>query len=365
MAEEKSTQDIIAEQFDVLAAKPEEGEAVVVEKADATVEDDNNVEEVEVQAETGEEAIEAAETNQVSEEGSETTEIDDDPIYDKPAPDRWTASMKETYEKLPPEAKKMMVEDVFIPMQQKYTETTMSLSKMKEKVAPLLEIMEDYSGDFEKAGANPVEAIRRQAAWATHFLKVGVEQGVKDMQQTFGVDVGAASGQVQDEYLTPVERQLKSESIETRNMVKKLLDERQNMTKEQQDQVNRQRMMQVQKDLREFINEQKDGKPLHPNVEKVAPQIVGILKGGLVTQVDEYGEPVPFRTQMEKAYRMACDLNPATRPARGNANRQRQVDKAKAARDVSVVTTESSATKSAPMTISQAIDAAYDKLAAG
>ena len=362
MAEGKSLQDVIADQFDELEAKPEEAETTVVQSAETTVEDDGN-EEMEVSQETGEEVTETDETEQVEAQTDATDEIDEDPEYDEPAPERWTADMKEAYQKLPPDARKLMVENVFKPMQRQYTETTMNLSKMKEKVAPLLSIMEDYSGEFEKAGANPVDAIRRQAAWANHFLKVGVDQGVRDMQREFGVDSSADNGQAKDEYLTPVERQLKSESSETRQMVNEMRQERQQRAEQTQNNNQQERYNQVKSNLNEFINEQKDGKPAHPHVEKVAPQIAGILKSGLVTQTDEYGQPVPFRAQMEQAYRMACDLNPATRPVR-STNRQRQVDRAKAAQDVSVVTTETSnGTKPAPVNLTQAIDDAYDQLA--
>ena len=357
MAEEKKMQDIIADTYDEMQNAVEEPEVEVVAATEEVTD-----EEVEISAEATTEVTETDETNEVTAQSEQAEEVDDTPIYDKPAPERWTADMKETYDKLPPEARKMMVEDVFVPMQRQYTETTMNLSKMKEKVKPLLSIMEDYSGEFEKAGANPVEAIRRQAAWANHFLKVGVEQGVEDMRKEFGVG-GGGNGQAQDEYLTPVERQLKSESNETRQMLNELRRERDQSAQRTTEDGRQARVQQVQKDLKSFIDEQKDGKPLHPHVEKVAPQIAGILKGGLVTQTDEYGQPVPFRTQMEQAYRMAVDMNPATRPA-GGASRQRQVEKAKAAQDVSVVTTETSSGQNLPpVSLSQAIDDAYDKLA--
>jgi len=357
----KHMEDILSDQFDKLSedAAPEKEEI-------------ESVEEVEVQAEAVEEVTETDEAEEVeaqsSEDKSEVEQEADDtpePEYSEPAPERWTPEMKATYDELPPKARQMMVENVFKPMQRQYTESTTTLSKMKEKVAPLLQIMDDYGSDFERAGANPVDAIRKQAAWAQHFLKVGVEQGVMDMQKEFGV--GAKTGQVQEEYLTPTERALKAEVGDLRTI---LTEQQQNAQQGEEQQLEEQRQSYVQKvhgELRSFIDEQKDGKPLHPHVEAVAPQIAGIIRGGLVTQSDEYGQPVPIKAQIAQAYRMACSMNPKFRSAGMTSKDKRQVEKVKAAQDVNVVTTMPSGKPSnvPHLSVSDAVEATYAKLAGG
>lgn len=364
MSEEKKVQleDVISEQFDKLAEDPAPEEKETI-----------SGEEVALQEEASEEITETDEANEVETETSETevtaeeaeANADVEPEYDEPAPARWSEEMKATYEELPPAARKLMVENIYKPMQRQYTETTTDLSKMKEKVAPLLQIMEDYGGDFERAGTNPVDAIRRQAAWAQHFLKVGVDQGVRDMQQQFGVK--SDDGQAETEYLTPTERKLKAEVEGMKQTLQKREQQTEEQSRAQQQEQYQHHVQKVHGELKSFIDEQKDGKPAHPYVEKVAPQIAGIIRGGLVTRVDDYGQPVPIKAQIAQAYRMACDMNPSIRSAKLTGKDARQVEKVKAAQDVNVVTTMPSGKPSGvpTMTVEQAVNAAYDKLAGG
>ncbi len=351
--EVKHMEDIISAEFDKLAEDP------APEEKETT-----SGEEVEVQEETSEEITEEHEAEEVKAQADEE-EVEEEPEYDEPAPARWSEEMKATYEELPPAARKLMVENIYKPMQRQYTETTTDLSKMKDKVAPLLQIMDDYGSDFERAGANPVDAIRRQAAWAQHFLKVGVEQGVEDMRKQFGIK--GADGQAETEYLTPTERKLKAEVEDMKSILQRNEQESVQQTEQQQQEQYRAHIQQVHGELKSFIDEQKDGKPAHPYVEKVAPQIAGIIRGGLVTRVDDYGQPVPIKAQIAQAYRMACDMNPSIRSAKLTGKDARQVEKVKAAQDVNVVTTMPSGKPSGvpTMTVEQAVNAAYDKLAGG
>lgn len=354
----KHTEDILSEVFDQMAAEPDPVEEAPVELA-ATEEIEDGTE-VEVSAEAGEKDTEQNDTEEVKAEATEEVTAEDEPDYDEPAPERWSAEMKETYAELPPKAKKMMVENVFKPMQRQYTETTTALSQANEKVKPLLEIMEQYGSDFEQAGANPVDAIKRQAAWANHFLKVGVEQGVLDMQQSFGIEPNQ-SGQAQETYLTPAERQIKAEVAGLKQTIQA---QQSDAEKRKWDQAQQARYQAIHGELAEFINEQKDGKPAHPYVEKVAPQIAELMKSNLVIRTDEYGQPIPLKAQFAQAYTMACNMNPSIRSASVNSIKQRQVEKAKAAQDVSVVTTMPSGNPSrvSQVTISDAVENAYAQL---
>jgi hypothetical protein len=331
---EQHLQDVLGDTFDKMVAEDSVTDEPEVVEATAEIED---VAEVEISEEETEETVEVDETEEVaaqSDEGEEEV-VEEEPVYDEPAPERWSPEMKDSYEALPPEAKQMMLDGVFKPMQRQYTETTTELAQMKQQIAPLLETMEQYSGDFERAGMTPAEGIKRQAAWASHFLKVGNEQGMRDMAESFGVK-GVDSGQDRDEYMTPTERRQQTQIDGLQNTINN-----QTTSAQEQRQINAQnaRVGQARNEIQSFANEQKDGKPAHPFIEQVAPQIAGILRGGLVTRTDEYGQQVPFKSQIAQAYKMACDMNPKIRTASNTGSKKRQVARAKAAQDVGVVAT--------------------------
>lgn len=265
--------------------------------------------------------------------------VDEEPVYDEPAPERWTQEMKDAYAALPAEAKEMMVEKVFKPMQRKYTESTTDLANRSKNIQPLLEQMDQSRGDFERAGQDPAEALRSQMAWATHFARVGPEQGLRDMAASYGVNSKETDGQDQDEYMTPVERMLKSRLDRVEQGFNQAGNRETEHANTQQREAHEARINQVKGDLKQFIDEQKDGKPAHPYVEKVAPMLAGFMKSEMVKKTDEYGQPIPFKTQLSQAYAMACIQDPSIRAAGTTGKKQKQVDRAKAASDVDVVTT--------------------------
>ena len=357
--ETNTLEDVISAGFDKMVAEDEkETIETKSEIPDGT--------EVEVSKEETTERTEETSTNEVEAQGDETTEeVEEEPEYAEPAPERWSQEMKETYEKIPPEARKLMVENVFKPMQRQYTENTTQLAQMKEELAPVMKVMEEYGGAFKDVGANPVDAIRRQAAWAAHFVKVGAEQGMVDMAKSYGVKSFDGGGQVQEstEYLTPTERKLQTQLDNVQGQLNQQQQSSVDQNKAAAENAHKARYHQVRRELTEFANEQKDGKPVHPHVDKVAPQIAGLLKSGLVTQKDEFGQPVPYRAQFAQAYEMAVSLDPSLRSAVA-PNRQRQVERAKAAQDVGVVATMSS-NRSDPkseLSVTDAVAQAFDQL---
>lgn len=327
--------DAIAEEFDRMseAAEAEESE----EEITAEVEEDAEVEET---AEAEEEAeTEEEETEETAEEETVTDEEEIDVTaeeeeYNEAAPERWPDEIKEVYQSLPPAARRAMLEGVFKPMQRQYTQSTQEISQMRQTLEPMLQQMNQYQGDFQRMGVDPHDAFTRQMAWAAHIARVGPQQGIQDMSAAYGLDQQPA-GQQEEEYLTPVERSLRQELDDLRGIVNQgqQLTEQQQYDQEQQAQ--QQYAQQVQGGLQTFINEQNDGSPAHPHVEKVAPAMAGLIRGGLINKADEYGQPVPIRDQVAQAYKMACDLDPSIRTA---IPRKRQVARAKAARDVGVVT---------------------------
>lgn len=177
------------------------------------------------------------------------------------------------------------------------------------------------------------------------------------MRAAWGLD---RKEQGQEEYLTPVERSLKARLDQTEQTLSQLQRTQQTAIEQEQQSAQMARVSEVRNELQSFINETKDGKPAHPYVERVAPAIAGIIRGGLVKQVDDYGQPVPIRAQMAQAYKMACDLDPSIRTA---APSPRQAKRVRSAQDVDVVTNHPAGTVNVPgMSIDEVLEAQYEKL---
>lgn len=290
---------------------------------------------------------------------AEEPEKPDEVEYDEPAPDRWPADLKEAYNSLPPAQRQLLMDRIYKPMQRSYTQSTTELAEMRKTLMPMLETMKAYQGDFDRSGLNPVEVFRNQLAWAAHFQRVGPEKGLADMKAAYGLDA-RQPGQTEEEYLTPVERGFKQQLEAQQQMLNQFLQNNQQQQQTQQQQAWEARVQDVRNGLQSFINEQKDGKPAHPHVERVAPAIAGIIRGGLVKQVDDYGQPVPVRDQLAQAYKMACDLDPSLRAP---TTSERQVGRAKAARDVAVVANNPATQVDVPeMSIDEMLSAQYDKM---
>jgi hypothetical protein len=352
--------DAIAETYDEMAAASDEGEEIV------------DGEEVEVSAEADEEGTEEVNEREKETELEASEEVDSelkdeiqdaaDSDYSEPAPERWADDIKEVYNSLPPHARKAMLEGIYKPMQRSYTQSTQELAKMREQVKPMLETFEQYRGDFDRMGVNPVEAFRTQLAWAAHLNKVGAEQGLRDMQAAYGLGNAGTGGQEDDVYLTPTERKFKEQLDALQQQV--------GNTRQTVEQSNAAAAAQkanafkaeVHKTLHQFVNEKaEDGSPKHPHMEKVASGVAGILRGGLVKTVDDYGSPLPIRDQIEQAYHMACNLDPSIRPPAPN---KRQAGRVKNAQKVSVVTKHpaNNQTDVESLPMSSFIEQTYDEL---
>ena len=344
----------VADVYDELEAKDE---------ADAETIEEESVEE-EVTADSESEDTVAETIDEVHQELSDaddpevevTEEVEE---YNEPPPERWPEEMKEVYNNLPPEARQQMLDGVFKPMQRQYGQTTQELAQMRKGLEPMLESMKQYQGDFERMGVNPAEAFRRQMAWASHLARVGPEQGMKDMAASYGLQ--GDSGQAEEQYLTPVERAMQTKIDALTNQVQGQQNFQQEQSQAQQQNYQQARYNEVQSGLQEFTNEQRDGKPAHPHIEKVAPAIAGLIRGGLVTQADDYGQPVPVKNQLAQAYQMAVDLDPSLRSAA--PRNVRQVARAKAAQNVGVVTNTPVTRESGEVnSLSESIESLYDRL---
>lgn len=323
----ESTESLIAETFDSLEAKGNDD----IETHNEDIGGDDNLEadaetasepEVETQAETDPELKE---------------EIQDaaDSEYNEPAPERWKPEIQEIYNGLPPDARKAMLEGIYKPMQRAYTESTQALKLQRDELTPVLEVLGKYRTQLEGMGVNPVEAFQTQMAWASHLNRVGAEQGIRDMAAAYGV--GKESQETgQEEYLTPAERGFKQQIADLTQRLDGQVKTTKTMTEQQQNDLVSKQKAEVQRNLDAFTNEKtEDGQLAHPHVEKVASNIAGILRGGLIPNSDEYGNAIPVRDQLAKAYSMACNLDPSLRTPLPN---KRQADLITKSSNAQVVT---------------------------
>lgn len=321
--QEPTTSEMIAEEFDRMSAEETPDEEVAVSEENDPEVDETTSEEEEAPVE------ETEETEQVKEEIQDAADSD----YKEPAPERWPDEIKEAYNSLPPEGRKAMLEGIYKPMQRQYTQATQELAEQRRLLNPVLELMQQHKNAL---GDNPIEGLRNQILWVEHFGKVGPEQGIADFRKAHGLD---ESGQEQ-EYMTPAERKLQDQLKSLQQIVQSQQQETAADREARQKQEQTQKLGQIQNEMISFANEQNDGKPAHPHLQRVAPAMSGLMRGGLVKSVDEYGQPIPIRDQLSAAYEQACYLDPTIRNTQQPAGRQ--VARVKAAQKVTSTTSRPS-----------------------
>lgn len=348
----------LSEQYDALeAAEEQKLEAVADEEVEVLEEEDQEAPEA-AEAEEQLEA-EAEETEELTEEEEEAA-LEAEPEYDKPAPERWPQDWRDNYGNMTPQQKQILME-THEGMQRQYTQNTQEISKLRSRLDPMLEALNQNREVFERAGVDPATAFRQQMAWTAHISRVGPEQGLRDMMQSYGVQNLKGQEAADEPYLTPVERAMKTrlDNLEGGQ-------QQQNLQQNQQQQFQQQQAYQareaaVSSGLVAFANETRDGKPTHPHVEKVAQSMAGLIKGGLVQRVDEYGRELPVDQQLGQAYELACNQMKLTHPGEQRAQR-RQVKRAVAANREVVGKTAANASTPVDEPLGQTIERIYDQM---
>jgi len=344
----KTREESLGAVWDQLNKENEEQEAAQASEEAVTAEE----EVVEPQTEDVEQAESPA-----SQEASEE-EVD----YNEPAPERWPSEMKDAYNTLPPDARKLMMESVYKPMQARYTQSTQQLAEQRKQVEALDSIRQEMSDDFVRLGIDPIEAVRQQAAWARHLQKVGPEQWASDIVEAYGAKPTAQAGQQDSsEYLTPEERRLQGEVSEIRETLSSLQQQQQQAAEQSSQAQVEEQVIAARRSLAEFISAEVDGKPVNPQAQELLPQMAQFLDSNMVRKVDEYGQQVPFADQIKQAYEMAGAISGkrpmATPPANG------KVSQAKAANQIAVATEPSSSKAPVrPLNREDRIAADYDRL---
>jgi hypothetical protein len=318
----ESTEDLLSAEFDRLEAE------------EISAEDDLSEIEGEIEATSEENTVEV-EAPEATQELKEEIQDASDSDYNEPAPERWDQSIKDTYNSLPPAGRKALLEGIYKPMQKSYTQATQQIAEQRKQLEPMIGTLQQHMNTFQRMGVDPQTVFNTQMAWAAHLQTVGAEQGLADMAAAYGVKGAVPKKAGQEEYLTPTERAFKEQIDALQAQVAGQQNQYQQATQQQQEQAIEAHKQEITRSLQTFINEKSDdGKPAHPHVEKVASNISGILRGGLVRKVDDYGNPVAIYDQLKQAYSMACNLDPSIRTPVSDTRQAR----VKAAQKVGVVT---------------------------
>lgn len=321
------------------------------------------------EAEASEEVTEEVEPPAVEATGEETPEVEatgdeEAPEYDAAPPERWPAELKEAYNGMAPEHREIFMERLYKPMQRSHTEATQHLAEQRKKLDPVMQAYEENKSAFDRIGVtDPGAMIRQQVAWAAHFARVGPEKGLADMQQALGVGQGQSNGQAQDEYLTPVERQLK-ERLETLEQTTAQVNSSQQQREQQMAEAQRQERVGGAFNALKTFAEAKtpDGQPMHPQIETVAPQMSRLIQSGMVNRTDEFGQAIPYDQQLGHAYEMACRMNNLA-PAPATTSPEQVAKVAAASRNVTSKNAASAVPVDRP--IGDDISDLYDRMATG
>ena len=326
-ATESSLEDQLSDAFDSLeaadAAKPEP-------ETTGEIETDGELETSEDTTETEETELEATDEEQEPIEAVEAHETDE-AVYDTPAPERWPAEMRERYAKLPPEARKLLMEDVYKPMQATYTKNTQEFAAKRKSVEPMIETLQRYREQFDKAGISPQQAFDKAMAWESHRLNVSPEQYQVDWNKAHGIESKGQQSDDSDEWLTPFEKRMKAQLDDVTKQISSTATQAQEREQAQRNDAQQRHQHEVSSGIQNFAQATKNGKPLHPHFEKVAQHMTGLIQGGVVSRQDSNGQPLPMAQQLESAYEMACRLDPSIAAAQTTQTRAEQVKKAAAA----------------------------------
>lgn len=207
------------------------------------------------------------------------------------APVSWPAEMKAKFGTLPP--------DVQEYVHKRESESQQAISRMGNQIAsvkPVVEILEQYKGRFEKAGLAPAEGIDRLLN-VEAMLEANPYTAIQQIANAYGVDLGLfnggqPSGESNAE-IAGLKRQIEhltSQLQETSTRV---------MTREQREQIAEQQAVEAQ--IAEFVKDKPDFDALEAEMLVAIPAIRQQKRGLSPKEV------------LAEAYEQAKWLNPQTR----------------------------------------------------
>jgi hypothetical protein len=320
------------------------------------------------------EALEATEaedhSEEVEEEGHdeiEASEASDEPV-EAPvaevlpdAPVTWRQEWKDAFNSITDPKMRNVFVDMNKQMNAAFTKSMMEAARVRKDNQRVAEVVTPHIERLQRAGISPDVAIARALGWDAHMQKDPV-QGWLDYGKAMGIDTDQVMQQASQEqmYLTPQERAIQQSAQQQQQELQRMRQEWNQYQQTQQQAEWRNRQANAYQMLDQFMNaKDSSGRPLHPYIEHVAPQMTDFIQKNAAPD-------------LESAYQMALAVRPDVRAALQQSRQAGQVKAAKGkaervrkASSSGIVGKGSGKPAKAPRSIEQIASAAYDKIANG
>jgi hypothetical protein len=305
----KATQLAAEKAYDEIAEREgldEYGDEVVDMSGDdePVVEAEEPGEDTDPEVDEPEEEIPAAaeaEDQEGEEEPSAQTEAS--PATPVLAPHTWPDDWKQAFNAVNPQMQGIMVEQHKL-MNKAFSSRMMELGKRRRELEGVEKAISPHIQRLHRAGIGPETAVMRALGWDEHIQK-DPQQGIRDMAQAYGVNLGELSKpSAQERYMTPAERALQEENRNLAGRLENIEQSQARYAQAQQQSAWRQRQARAYRMLQEFMNATDDkGNQLHPYIEHVAPTMTKLIDNGMAED-------------LEDAYNKATAMSPQIREAR-------------------------------------------------
>jgi hypothetical protein len=308
--------------------------------------------------------VEEPEAPEIEASDEETEEVEEPEASDDPqlAPHTWSEEWKGDFNALDPAGQKLMLK-VNGEFNKAFTQNMTQLAGVRREQEGIKNAVQPHSDWLQRAGLTPEIALQRALGWERHIMANPV-QGAIEFLQARGVDLGQVTQQLQppenEQYLTPSERQQRSEMNQTGQALQQVTQRLDHMQNSQQNAWQQQTYDHYQNVLGNFIQATDDaGSLTHPYMEHVANDMTE-----MVYAARQRGE----EPNLERIYEDAVWKNPTTREAQlknwqtNQAQKNQQsVAKARKASGSIVSKSSSGTTKNAPRTAEQNVAAAWEQ----
>ena len=272
------------------------------------------------------------------------------------APHTWQDEWKDGFNSIQDRAMQQAILDQNANMNKAFTDKMTNVAELRRDLDGIKGAMQPHMERLQRAGITPDVAVQRSLAWDAH-IQQNPAQGIMDMAKAYGVDLSATiqSQTESDQYLTPMERQLRQDGQAQAQSVQQLQQQMVQWNDHQQRQEWQGRQQNAYAMLDTFMNAKDDsGNRLHRYIEHVDHRMTQLV------QENNLG--------LEAAYSLATSESPEIQAAQTKSRQAAQVkatkDKAEKVRKASrsgIVGKSSGKGPKAPMSTEQLVSAAYEQ----
>lgn len=223
------------------------------------------------------------------------------------APNSWSAEMKAKWATVPP--------DVQGYVAQREAEAHQAITRAGEQIKtfePIRNVIERFGDTFQRNNLQPHDGIARMLA-VEDMLATDAPAAIKTIAQAYGVDLAALTGQPPaapgaaangttqpDPAVAAIQKQLADTQAELRQVTSHLT------AQQRQQLAAKQAAEQAENDalarqIADFANEQKDGKPARPHYHAVRQHMSALLMTGAATTLqDAYDQAINAHPEIRK-----------------------------------------------------------------